>query len=329
MKDFTFGQAKQMLSRAQYLHGTDGVGDQINNAIAALAGLNGWEFLRRLVRMFSATPVFTLPQGVAGLVRVCVNGTPASLHGTDYQFLHSGPGDLDSFIGHGFSLVPSREVADMGWSPLMYPVAVPSVLLATAAHVDSGRPQKPVTVTGYLPNGERATRQYDVVQGLPDVAPAYEDFYANRDTQFASVESVVLDEDADDYIALWGLGPDNGVSLLGHYHPSVRVPRFRQYRIKTSRPGPFDILAEVRIDPLPLVNDDDVVPLPSLEPIRLMMLYEHQVAMNELQSAQQYMQQAVQWLQQMQVADNTVQTPVVQNVLFEGSGGDVESSWNL
>ena len=51
--------------------------------------------------------------------------------------------------------------------------------------------------------------------------------------------------------------------------------------------------------------------------------------MNEMQTAQQYLQQAVQWLQQMQVADNTVQSPVVQNVIFEGSGGDVESSWNL
>ena len=326
MKEYTFGQAKQMLSRAPYLHGTMDVGELINNAVAALAGLNGWEFLRRLVRLFSATPVFSLPQGVAGLVRVCVNGTPASLRGTDYQFLHSGPGDLDGYLRQGFSLVPTREVADMGYSPLLYPLESPSALLATAAHADE-RPQPPVAVTGQLTNGERVTRRIPVVQGTPGSAPVYGDFYVEDDAPvFANVESVALGSDADDYVSLWALGSDLRASLLGHYHPAVKVPKFRQYRIKTSRPGPFDILAEVRIDPLPLIDDDDVVPIPSLEPVRLMMLYEHQVAMNELQSAQQYMQQAMQWLQQMQVADNTVQTPVVQNVLFEGSGGDIEPS---
>lgn len=326
MKDYTFGQAKRLLSHAPYLHGTTDIGEQINNAIAALAGLNGWEFLRRLVRFFTATPVFSLPQGVAGLVRVCVNGEPASLHGTDYQFLHSGPGDLDRFLRLGFRPVPAREVADVGFSPLMYPLAGPSILLATAAHVDEGRPQAPITVTGCTSNGERVSVQYDVVQGGPGFIPVYKDFYGSSDVRFLSVESVVLDAHADNYITLWGFSLDGRVTLLGHYHPSVQVPKFRQYRIKSGGGGPFDLLAEVRIDPLPLINDEDVVPLPSLEPIRLMMLYEHQVAMNELQSAQQYMQQAMQWLQQMQVADNTVQTPVVQNVLFEGSGGDIEPS---
>lgn len=328
MKDYTFGQAKKLLSKAPYLHGTTDVGEQINNAVSALAGLNGWECLRRLVRLFSATPVFSLPQGVAGLVRVCVNGTPASLRGTDYQFLHSGPGDLDNYLKQGFSLLRTAEVADLGFSPVMHQPEDAMVLAATAMHVDDGRPQAPLTVAGVSPTGERVSTRLDVLQGEAG-APGYEAFYQGQEQPFMSIESVVLDPYADDYITLWGMSRRGRIVMLGHYHPSVSVPKFRQYRIKGTRRGPFDILAEVRVDPLPLVNDDDVIPLPSLEPVRLMMLYEHQVAMNELQSAQQYMQQAMQWLQQMQVADNTVQAPVVQNVLFEGSGGDVESSWNL
>lgn len=328
MKDYTFGQAKQMLARAPYLHGTADVGELINNAVSALAGLNGWEFLRRLVRLFSATPVFSLPQGVAGLTRVCLNGNPASLHGTDYQFLHSGPGDLDSFVRQGFSVLPAGDVADLGYSPILRPLDEPVTLTATAPHVSDGRPQAPVSVVGMSPDGERVSARLDVVQGASGVAPEYEAFHDNSGTPFLNIESVVLDSHADDYITLWGMGRSGRVRMLGHYHPSVQVPKFRQYRIKSGR-GPYDILAEVRVDPLPLVNDEDVLPIPSIEPIRLMMLYEHQVAMNELASAQQYMQQAIQWLQQMQVADNTVQAPVVQNVIFEGSGGDVESSWNL
>ena len=33
MKDYTFGQAKRMLSRTAYLHGKAPVGEQINDAV--------------------------------------------------------------------------------------------------------------------------------------------------------------------------------------------------------------------------------------------------------------------------------------------------------
>jgi len=304
------------------------VGDQINAAVMALAGLNGWEFLRRLVRMSSATPVFSLPQGVAGLTRICVNGRPGSLHGTDYQFLHSGPGDLEGYMKHGFRMLRSADVADIGFSPTLRPVVEPTYLAATAAHVSSGKAQAPVTVTGLTYDGIRVSKRLTVLQGEFGVPPDYSAFYDNRDAVFRSIESVSLDLDADDYISLWGQDVHGHVVLLGHYHPAVKAPRFRQYRINGGL-GPYDILAEVRIDPMPMVDDADVLPVPSLEPVKMMMLYAHQVAMNELASAQQYMQQAVQWLQQMQVADNTLQTPVVQNTLFEGSGGSITPSWNL
>lgn len=331
MKDFTFGQAKKLLNRAPYVQGTSDVGERINAAVAALAGLSGWEFLRRLVRTFSATPVFSLPQGVAGLVRVCVNGRPASIHGTDYQFLHSGPGDLEGFMKRGFRLLRPADVADFGYSPILFPLAGPTFLAATSAKVDAGRAQAPVTVTGLTPDGIRITRKYEVGQGVYGQPPDYTAFHENRDAAFMSIESVVLDAHADEYISLWGMDQSGTVVMLGHYHPSIQVPKFRQYRIEAG-PGPYDILAEVRIDPLPLIDDADVIPVPSIEPIKLMMLYESYLILNELTTAQQYMQQAVAWLQQMQVADNTVQAPVVQNTLFEGSGGEIsatENSWNL
>lgn len=328
MKDYTFGQAKRMLSRTAYLHGKAPVGEQINDAVMALSGLNGWEFLRRIVRTSSATSLLTLPQGVAGLVRVCVNGEPASIHGTDYQFLHSGPGDLEGFMSRGFRLVPGTDVADLGFSPVMVEPPSPVFLAAVSYHY-SERPQAPLTVSGLSQNGERITIKLNVGEGVPGLYPEYEQFHENVDKPLSVIDSVVLDDAADDYISLFGMTSSGVIVHFGHYHPDVKVPKFRRYKLKTSRPGPYDILAEVRIDPLPMVNDEDVVPVPSLEPIKLMMLYDVNLAMNEMQTAQQYLQQAVKWLQQMQVADNTVQSPVVQNVLFEGSGGDVESSWDL
>lgn len=332
MKEFTFGQAKKLLNRAPYVQGTADIGERINAAIAALTGLNGWEFLRRLVRMSSATPVFSLPQGVAGLVRACVNGRPSSIHGTDYQFLHSGPGDLESYVSRGFRILRTTDVADIGYSPTLFPIVEPMFLAATSARVDAGRAQAPLTVTGLAPDGVRVTRKYEVTQGVYGQPPEYTAFYDGGDVTFMSIESVVLDANADEYISLWGMTPGGTTVMLGHYHPSIQVPKFRQYRISAPGPGPYDILAEVRVDPLPLIDDSDVIPIPSIEPIKLMMLYETSLVLNELTTAQQYLQQATQWLQQMQVADNTVQSPVVQNTLFEGSGGELsatDNSWNL
>ena len=147
------------------------------------------------------------------------------------------------------------------------------------------------------------------------------------DKPLSVIDSVVLDDAADDYISLFGMTSSGAIIHFGHYHPDVKVPKFRRYKLKTSRPGPYDILAEVRIDPLPMVNDEDVVPVPSLEPIKLMMLYDVNLAMNELQAAQGYLQQAVQWLSQMQVTDNTIQTPVVENVLRGMSNGEIAEEY--
>lgn len=322
--DYTFGQAKTILSEAAYLHGGGNIGDQINAAVAALAGLSGWNFLRRLVRTFSDRPVFALPQGASELVRVCVNGKPASLHPTDYQFLHSGPGDLDRFRARGFRLLPSSDVADLGTSPLMFQPPEPVFLCAVSE--DPGASQK-ITVSGTLVTGEKASVKFDVVAGSAGVYPPYQSF--DRTSAFASVDGIVLDANAAAYVTLYGLTLHGSFMLLGHYHPSIRVPKFRVYEIAGCGRPPYDILAEVRIAPLPCVDDDDIIQLPSLEPIKHMLLYTSNLAMNEGKTAQDHLQQAMQWLQQMEVADNTIQAPVVQNVLYEGSAGELSEFDNL
>lgn len=334
MKNYTLGQAKIILKNAAYLHGDGDVGMQIDAAVQALAGLSGWEFLRRLVRTFSAGPVFSLPQGSADLVRACVNGRPASRHSTDYQFLHSGPGDLDRYVQHGFSPVRSSDIADLGFSPLMVPVESPSSFVAVSRFVESPdpsgklRPQAPVTISGIGTDGSCKKISVPVIQGgLSELPP--DDAFDMTDV-FSSVTGIVLDQFADEYITIYKKDVYGAVTLAAHCHPRIQVPQFHQFRISSSIPPPYDILAEVRIDPLPLVNDDDIIPIPSLEPIKHMMLYNANLAMNEQQTAQSYMQMATAWLGQMQQANNTVQTPVVQNVLFEGSSGELTGEyWNL
>jgi len=326
---YTFADAKRILASAGQSHSGTDIGQRINDAVQALAGLNGWEFMRRLVRTISAGPVFALPQGTAGLVRACINGRPASIHATDYQFLHSGPGDL-SKVPAGFRMLGSNEIADVGMSPLMVPLEGPTQFVATSEYVtvaksgDGYRAQPEVSVTGITSDGVRVTYSYPVLQGALGVLPTVNKFDG---PMFVAVESVVLGDGTDEHISLYGYSQTGSVFMAGHYHPSIRVPVFHHFQIANGLPGPYDILAEVRIEPLPLISDEDVVPLPSLEPIRHMMLYDANLAMNEIQTAQQYQQMAVAWLAQFQQTDNTLQSPVVQNSLFEGSPGDISEEF--
>lgn len=328
---YTFGDAKRILAAAGHAHAGVDLGQKINDAVQSLAGMNGWEFLRRLVRTSSAGPVFALPQGTAGLVRACINGRPASIHATDYQFLHSGPGDLNR-IPPGFCMLAPSEIADEGFLPITGPLVRPTRFCVTSEYVtvpkgDLGeRPQPPFTVSGVDVNGDRVSAKYEPVQGSVGEYPSADLFTG---PEFSSVESVVLGEGTDEYVSLYGLPSGGPAFLAGRYHPSVRAPSFHMYRISGRGRGPFDILAEVRLEPLPMIDDDDVVPLPSLEPIKHMLLYEYNVAINEVATAQQYQQMAVAWLAQMQVTDNTLQTPVVQNVLFEGSPGDLGEGYEF
>lgn len=329
---YTFGDAKRILASAgQSNHGTD-IGERINLAVQALAGLSGWEFMRRLVRTISASPVFSLPQGTAGLVRACINGRPASIHATDYQFLHSGPGDLAK-PPPGFRLLRGAEIADAGFSPLQIEPDEPAQFVATSRYVSADkpgagyRPQPDIVITGVTDGGERVSYSVPVIQGTLGTLPEYKYFDGPR---FAAVENVVLGDSTDETINLYSMTAHGAISFAAQYHPSVHVPLFHRYEV-VGAPGPvFDILAEVRIEPLPLIDDNDVVPLPSLEPIKSMMLYDANMIMNEMQTAEGYKTQAESWLAKMQIADNTVQSPVVLNTLFEGSGGDIsEEAINL
>ena len=331
--NYTFGEAKRILASSAYLRTPAGIseadlGDRINAAVSALAGLSGWQYLRRLVRTFSAGPCFSLPQGAAELVRLCINGRPASLHGQEYQFLHSGPGDLERYVRHGFCRVPDADVADMGYSPLMFPLGGTTFAVPVSpADEDPSRSYvgDSLVITGTDAGGRRVRREVEIIEGNETSYPEYSEFADGN--AFSAIDSVVLPSgDKPHHITLFGFDAGGDAGILGDYHPQVKVPRFRQYRV-AGQHGPMEILAEVRIEPLPCVEDSDVLCVPSLEPVKFMLLHDVNLAMNELQAAQGYLQQAVQWLSQMQVTDNTIQTPVVENVLRGMSNGEIAEEY--
>lgn len=315
---YTFGDAKRLLAGAAHSKLTN-VGQKVNDAIQALCSANSWEheLLRQVVRISSASPVISLPQGTAGLVRACVNGRPTTIHGQDFQFLSSGPGDLDR-IPEGFATLAGPEITDLGTSPVW---RQPDGFGYLCAAYKGSRLQPDVTVHATGMDGDRIA--FALTPQSEAAALVWDKAHPVR-----TVESVVLGDQTDGYITLFmqGAVPAADDVVIGRYHPLIRVPEFRRYRINVPHPGPYELLAEIRIDPLPLVDDDDIVPFPTLEPIKCMMLYEWNFQNNESAAAQKYLEQAMRWLTMANASRNVVQTPTVLNVQMNGSMGEL-SSW--
>lgn len=323
---YTFAQACKKL--AGVTHGMAGydVKERINDAIQGLAGLSGWECLRRVLRFTSVGPCFTLPQGSAGLVRLCVNGRPATLRASDFRFIHSGPGDL-RHPPAGFRPVDVMSVLDNGPKPIIIEPQRPFRLFAFS----DGANQPYITVRGVDPSGRDITRQIPMVENPqydqngvltsgyePDTAPIeVEDVYQ-------TVTGVVLDSCATEYVTLFAEDTDTGERMpIALYNPYVTVPTFRQYLIPGVAPDQcVELLAEVRLDPLPLVRDTDIVPFDTLEPIEWMMRSNWCMQSAEVDQAQKYQDRAARWLQARQVTDDQVQTSVIINNAFANSLGE-------
>lgn len=328
---YTLGQARKRLQASIHAYGVLDVRDAVNRAVEALAGLSGWECLRQVVRISSAGPCFTLPQGAAGLVRACVNGKPTTVRGQDFRFMHSGPGDIDmSNPPFGFSTVPPRNILDLGFRPVMVEPERPFRIFAVSDGTD---PQPDVTVRGVGPDGRyaeasvhvygrRVTDDLGAVVSGCDPADAVVDDHA-----FQVVESVVLDDSCTDYFTLYAEDADTCDRFpVAVYHPEVKNPRFRRYSVPGIGPGqPVDLLVETRIAPLPLVRDSDQLPFEGIDPVEWMINYNWCMKAGEVDKAEKFKMQAVQWLKSNEVANDTVQTQVVINSVYENSMGEVSA----
>lgn len=329
---YTFAQAKTRLAGYSGTFGVTNLGDAINSAIQALAGLSGWECLRKVVRYSSAGPCFTLPQGSAGLVRVCVNGRPSSMRGQDFRFIQSGPGDLRE-PPIGFKPVETRNVIDCGESPL---VVEPPCAFRVFAYSDVAS-SPAITVRGYDESGRVVSCSVSmtaspVYSGSTLVSGTEPDNATSSDTVFRSVLEVTIAAQATGYVELYAEEADTGNRYpIALYHPSVKAPSFRRYSIAGIGPGqPVDILAETRIDPLPLVADSDVLPFDCIEPIEWMINYDWCMKSGEVDKAQKFKAEAMTWLKSKEVVNDTIQTSIVINGRPSGSlGEDSMAAWNI
>ena len=323
----------------------------INKAVRALSRMKGWQCLRKVVRFVSDSPQFTLPQGCSGLVRACVNGSPATVRGQDFRFLHSGPGDTDVLTVRrpppGFTMV--RNVVSAGVSPVMSEVTGPFRLFGYVDDAEAGSTASaPALLVTALDSRGRVVK-FPLLPGTG--GPLFEwpqygaDGYVSSGVEAESADTTTLDLSAvmsvavghvesgafavgatgDRYITLYAAhGRDYSIRTpIALYHPGVAAPAFRRYSAEGVPPGPFEVLAEVTIDPLPLVSMSDVLPFEALEPVEWMIRADWEMRSGEVSKAEKYREDAGRWLQAQEIADETIQTSVVVNSLYSGSMGEL------
>lgn len=327
---YTFKQALDDLSSSSSSYRDEDLKKSVNRAMRALASLDAWKCMRRMIRFSSVGPCFTLPQGLAGLVRVCVNGRPSTVRGQDFRFIQSGPGDRWR-VPPGFTPVSVSNVLDNGTSPLM--LEPPGEFQLFAFSDSFGDEDFKLTVSGVDPSGRRRTvttalRKYEDTPGGGGVLP--EDVHVDdMTTPFSTVTSVVLPDypaGRSDSVTLYCADmwdPDRRFPVA-LYDYRVKAPQFRRYEIPGIHPHQHvELLVEARIDPLPLVNDDDVLPFETLDPIEWMIRSDWAMKSGEPAQAQSYRDQAAACLKRMESVDDTVQTQIVVNSVMIGTPGEI------
>lgn len=308
----------------------------INKAIRALSRMKGWQCLRKVLRFISDGPRFALPQGCSGLVRACVNGNPATVRGQDFRFVHSGPGDTDVMTVRrpppGFT--PIRNVNSLGLSPVVVEPPSPFRLFAVAddAPAGSSAPPPALSVRGMSPDG-RVVRV--VLAALPSASSADVSAEVPNSVVMESVIEVSVGHDesgsfvpgatSDRYATLYAEDVATSVRYpLAALHPRVPAPYFHRYSISMpGPPRPIELLTEVRIDPLPLVNDTDVLPFESLEPVEWMIRSDWEMRSGEVSKAEKYRNDAAAWLQAQEITAETAQRSVIVNSVYAGSPGEL------
>lgn len=343
---YTLAEAIEELKGNNLVYTDGDLTAKINKAIRGLARMKGWQCLRKVLRLSSAGPRFTLPQGYAGLVRVCVNGRPTTVRGQDFRFVQSGPGDtlaadaLRHGAPRGFSF--ARNVIDDGKAPVMVEPYGPFRVFAYRDD-KPGEGQVCGTTLSFTGTdlGGRSVRFENIdLHDHPVYDPSDGHLVSGDPIESAStvvadlvsVDSVIIGEHAEEgkesvptHIVLFAEDLSNGLRYpIALYKPGVKAPYFHRYLLPDIRPGqPVELLVEARLDPLPLTKGTDVLPFETIEPIEWMIRSDWEMRSGEVAKGESYRNNAANWLLAQEVADDTVQTSFIINTPFAGSPGEI------
>jgi hypothetical protein len=273
----------------------DLVDARINDALERLIDDQDWECMRKFMRISVCNRAFSLPYNVEKLLWADTNGTPARIFGQAYQFLSSGPGDLD----YRASSSCFQDLADKGddW-PVQFDVPkqyvlegepdetiYPEGMVLAAFCTEEDDVDVELNIRGFRHDAteigvsETVRGETLVVQrwtggteGLIRRSPGASGF-TTTENYFQDVSRVIKPV-TKGYITLYAVDVANDYFfLLAKYHPKQTIPQFRRYNVTNhSLNVQTNILTLVKLRHIPLIGDDDIVPLDSLQALKLMIM---------------------------------------------------------
>jgi len=317
---YTFAEAQRRLTPYTGSFGTRDPAEAINTAIEALASSKNWIDMTRLVRMTTVNEYFALPQEYLRIERAAVNGTPVSMKTSDYEFLHSGPGDLD-YLPEGYAIL-QNGAQDLGSFPTMYAPDRVEKLCAFSTVVPSGK----IRIRGRNEEGDLVTETIAVNSwtGQDDIDTQDTASVTQTVAEFATIDELTLPTDASAYISIYGIS-EEAFFFLSRMHPGHRAAEFRRYRLPVFNSNVEDeshhILAEVRMQFVPLVDDDDILPFDTLLPVQYMLQSLAYAEAQEVETSAKYRAMAMSHLTVKEDNKHTAQGIRVVNELYDESLG--------
>lgn len=338
---YTLGQAKSRLAHATIFSSMTPV-DAINQAIDLLASSDNWARLRRTVRLLSTNYVLPLPQQYKTLTRAGIGRRTISVHGPEFEFLHGGPGDY-TLAPEGFAELSG--FIESGFFPTEFDITTAGKLVAFSTQ----DPAPDLQVLGADADGNPVSISVPVNTwaGPANLEAALA--IATKTTETVSeISRVFVDNEATKYISLYVV-VDDVPTYLAKYHPKVLVPEFRRYRLPSGNScrtdyygvqltdredalhvhtdGYYQVYAEVTLNTLPLVEDSDVLPFDSLQPLEEMLQAMWCFRSNEAKAGADYQALAVSHLKQREQQEQRRQTFTVENVLYDQGMASVSFNW--
>lgn len=308
---------------------------RINEALEALTDTADFECMKAIMRLrVFPGKIFSLPFEVEKLIMASVDGKPVSVNGPAYQFISSGPGDLDFRNTNTIF----KDLVDLGEHPTA--ASIPQkldsldgsvidtcgvgmrVIAFSTDPADEGSEMQIEGTTGdgldaqvgasLLAQGEmirinawdgpEGFMTRNIVSGQDGInVNSWLGDYAHHSSKnyFKDITEIVKPE-THGYVSLfavWNSASNNFpiMAFLGKYHPRQTIPRFRWYGI-TSENGccPSAVLGLVKLKCVPLVDDTDVLPIDSPRALKLMVQSISYENAGDIALAQQYRLAAVQ-----------------------------------
>lgn len=317
---------------------TQTLNDAINEALERLLDLQPWECLKRNIRLTTCNNCITLPYETESVLAVDLNGIPGRAYGQMYQFLSSGPGDLSMKTGgSGY-----RDLVDMGdqWPvmfdiPDSYPIdnvedndVIPEGMRIAAFSTDGSDATQTMTVSGLNAKGENVIESLPIQKWHGGVeGELLGRWDKSLKLSVASFKEIirVLKPVTKGYVCLYAVDASRDMMFtLAKYHPKQLIPGFRRYKItnKRSYGECTSILAMVRLRHVPLVSDNDILPIDSLQPLKLMVMAITAENAKDAASAVQYMGAAQAAMSKREEAKTmTMGTPNLLNMDYRASLG--------